>query len=35
MKGASPLDEVRLAASLGDHFRAQYRKAEQLAKEGK
>jgi ABC-type Fe3+ transport system substrate-binding protein len=35
LKGSSPLDEVRLAASLGDHFRAQYRNAEQLAKEGK
>jgi ABC-type Fe3+ transport system substrate-binding protein len=35
LKGSTPIAEVRLAAQLGDHFRAQYRKAEQLAKEGK
>lgn len=29
------LEEVRLAKSLGDRFRAQYREAEKLAKEGK
>ncbi|HRJ72396.1 MAG TPA: extracellular solute-binding protein [Terrimicrobiaceae bacterium] len=35
LKGSSPLEEVQLAARLGEHFRSQYRKAEQLAKEGK
>lgn len=35
LKGSTPLDEVQLAAKLGEHFRAQYRRAEQLAKEGK
>lgn len=35
LKGSSPLEEVQLAARLGEHFRRQYRKAEQLAKEGK
>ena len=35
LKGSTPLAEVQLARELGDHFRAQYRKAEQLAKEGK
>jgi len=35
LKSADPIEEVRLARELGDHFRAQYRKAEQLAKEGK
>jgi hypothetical protein len=29
------LDEVRLAKSLADRFRVQYRQAAQLAKEGK
>jgi iron(III) transport system substrate-binding protein len=35
LKGSTPLTEVQLAARLGEHFRAQYRRAEQLAKEGK
>jgi ABC-type Fe3+ transport system substrate-binding protein len=35
LKGSTPLDEVRLARELGDHFRDQYRRAEKLAKEGK
>jgi ABC-type Fe3+ transport system substrate-binding protein len=35
LRGAAPLDAVRLARKLGDHFRAQYRLAQQLAKEGK
>ncbi len=35
LKGSTPLDEVQLAARLGEHFRSQYRRAEQLAKEGK
>lgn len=35
LRGSTPLDEVQLAARLGDHFRAQYRRAEQLAKEGR
>ncbi|MGH8048573.1 MAG: ABC transporter substrate-binding protein, partial [Chthoniobacterales bacterium] len=35
LKGSTPLDEVRLARELGDHFRAQYRHAEELAKQGK
>ncbi len=35
LKGSTPLAEVQLAARLGEHFRAQYRRAEQLAREGK
>jgi ABC-type Fe3+ transport system substrate-binding protein len=35
LRGSTPLKEVQLAARLGEHFRAQYRRAEQLAKEGK
>lgn len=35
LKGSTPLTEVQLAARLGEQFRAQYRKAQQLAKEGK
>lgn len=35
LRGSTPLAEVQLAAKLGEHFRAQYRRAEQLAKEGK
>jgi hypothetical protein len=35
LKGSTPLAEVELARQLGDHFRAQYRRAEELAKEGK
>jgi ABC-type Fe3+ transport system substrate-binding protein len=35
LKDSSPLAEVKLARKLGDHFRAQYRRAGQLAKEGK
>lgn len=35
LKGSTPLTEVQLAARLGETFRNQYRKAEQLAKEGK
>ena len=35
LKGSTPLAEVQLAARLGEHFRAQYRRATQLAKEGK
>jgi len=35
LQGSTPLVEVQLARRLGDHFRAQYRRAEQLAKEGK
>ncbi len=35
LKGSTPLAEVQLAAKLGEHFRAQYRRAEQLAKEGR
>ncbi len=35
LKGSTPLAEVQLARDLGDHFRAQYRRAAQLAKEGK
>lgn len=31
----SPIGEVQLARELGNHFREQYRKAEQLAREGK
>lgn len=34
LKGSTPLKEVQLAARLGEHFRAQYRLAEKLAKEG-
>ena len=35
LKGSTPLAEVQLAAKLGEHFRAQYRRAAQLAREGK
>lgn len=35
LKGSTPLAEVQLARELGDHFREQYRRAAQLAKEGK
>lgn len=35
LRGSTPLAEVELARRLGDHFRAQYRRAEQLAKEGR
>jgi ABC-type Fe3+ transport system substrate-binding protein len=35
LKGSTPLAEVQLARELGDHFRSQYRRAAQLAKEGK
>lgn len=35
LKGSTPLAEVQLAAKLGEHFRAQYRLTQQLAKEGK
>lgn len=35
LKGSTPLAEVELARTLGDRFRQQYRRAEQLAKEGK
>ncbi len=35
LRGSTPLAEVQLARELGDHFRIQYRRAEQLAKEGK
>lgn len=35
LKGSTPLAEVELARQLGDHFRSQYRRAEELAKEGK
>jgi ABC-type Fe3+ transport system substrate-binding protein len=35
IRGATPLEAVRLARKLGDHFRSQYRLAQQLAKEGK
>jgi ABC-type Fe3+ transport system substrate-binding protein len=35
LKGSTPLKEVQLARELGDHFRAQYRHARQLAEEGK
>ena len=34
LRGSTPLAEVELARRLGDHFRAQYRRARQLAKEG-
>lgn len=35
LRGSTPLKEVQLAAELGQRFRDQYRRAEQLAKEGK
>jgi ABC-type Fe3+ transport system substrate-binding protein len=35
LRGSTPLAEVELARQLGDHFRDQYRRAEQLAREGK
>jgi len=35
LKGSTPLTEVALSRTLGDHFRQQYRKAAALAKEGK
>lgn len=35
LRGSTPLAEVELARSLGEHFRAQYRRVAQLAKEGK
>ncbi len=35
LRGSTPLAEVELARNLGEHFRQQYRKATQLAKEGK
>lgn len=35
LRGSTPLAEVQLARELGDHFRNQYRRAEQLAREGK
>ncbi|MFZ4682138.1 MAG: ABC transporter substrate-binding protein [Terrimicrobiaceae bacterium] len=35
LKGTTPLAEVQLAARLGEHFRDQYRRAAQLAKEGR
>jgi iron(III) transport system substrate-binding protein len=35
LRGSTPLTEVQLAAKLGDRFRAQYRRAIDLAKEGK
>lgn len=35
LKGSTPLTEVQLAARLGEAFRTQYRRAEQLAKEGR
>jgi hypothetical protein len=35
LRGSTPLQEVRLAAELGGHFRAQYRHAAHLAKEGR
>jgi ABC-type Fe3+ transport system substrate-binding protein len=35
LKGANPLAEVELARRLGESFRQQYRRAAQLAKEGK
>ncbi len=35
LKGSTPLAEVELARQLGDHFRAQYRRAKKLAEEGK
>ncbi len=35
LKGSTPLAEVELSRNLGNHFRAQYRHAAELAKEGK
>jgi ABC-type Fe3+ transport system substrate-binding protein len=35
LSAANRIEEVQLAKRLGDHFRRQYREAEQLAKEGK
>jgi len=35
LSSANRIEEVRLAKELGDKFRAQYREAERLAKEGK
>lgn len=35
LRGSTPLAEVELARNLGESFRAQYRRAQQLAKEGK
>jgi iron(III) transport system substrate-binding protein len=35
LRGSTPLTEVQLAAELGERFRAQYRRAMELAKEGK
>jgi iron(III) transport system substrate-binding protein len=35
LKSADRIQEVQIAKKLGAHFRAQYRQAEQLAKEGK
>jgi ABC-type glycerol-3-phosphate transport system substrate-binding protein len=35
LRGSTPLTEVQLAAELGERFRAQYRRAIELAKEGK
>ena len=34
LSGANRINEVQLARELGNHFRAQYRVAEQLAKAG-
>lgn len=35
LRGSTPLTEVQLAAKLGESFRAQYRRAIELAREGK
>jgi hypothetical protein len=35
LSSANRIEEVRLARELGEKFRAQYRMAEQLAKQGK
>jgi iron(III) transport system substrate-binding protein len=35
LRGSTPLTEVQLAAKLGESFRAQYRRAIDLAREGK
>lgn len=35
LRSSDRIDEVQLAKELGDHFRAQYRRTEALAKEGK
>jgi len=35
LNSANRIEEVRLARELGEHFRAQYREAERLAREGK